>query len=127
MLRCMLYSAFVVLIPAAASAGGWALASSETDFRRVDDRATFVNIVQQGTLNRFGITLEVTPDGRILGRAFGRKVTGAWAWRDGFFCRDLSWGARDLGPNCQEVKVSGRMVRFTSDEGRGQFADLRLR
>lgn len=109
-----------------AMAEGWALTSTDT-FERVSDRSTFVDIMQQGTLNRFGISLNVQPDGRITGNAFGRDVTGAWDWRDGYFCRDLSWGNTALEANCQEVKVSGQMVRFTSDQGKGPFADLRLK
>lgn len=115
-----------MLLPAAAHAEGWALAKAGTEFERVEERDRFVEIISQGSLNRFGMTLVVAPDGRIGGRAFGRDVTGQWQWRDGFFCRDLYWGSRNLGPNCQEVKVSGEMVRFTSDEGTGDFADLRL-
>ena len=107
-------------------AGEWSLASSNAEFQRVDDRNVFVNLMEQGTLKRFGIQLKVEPDGRIQGRAFGRKVTGAWAWREGYFCRDMAWGSTELEANCQEVRVSGDLVRFTSDQGRGRFADLRL-
>ena len=117
----------LALWPAAALSEGWALAEKGAEFERVEDRDRFVQIISQGSLNRFGMTLVVQPDGRIDGRAFGRDVSGKWQWRDGYFCRDLSWGSRDLGPNCQEVKVSGEMVRFTSDQGSGDFADLRLK
>lgn len=113
--------------PAAALSEGWALADKGVEFERVEDRDRFVQIISKGSLNRFGMTLVVQPDGRIGGRAFGRDVSGQWQWRDGYFCRDLYWGSRDLGPNCQEVKVSGEMVRFTSDQGSGDFADLRLK
>lgn len=109
-----------------AMAEGWGLSSSD-NFQRVSDRSTFVDIVERGTLNRFGISLKVEPDGRITGNAFGREVTGAWDWRDGYFCRDLNWGRKRLETNCQEVKISGSYVRFTSDEGAGPFADLRLK
>lgn len=115
-----------VMMASSAMAEGWALTSSDA-FERVSDRSTFVTIMEQGTLNRFGITLNVEPDGRITGKAFGRNVTGAWDWRDGYFCRDLNWGNTSLEANCQEVKVSGRMVRFTSDQGKGAFADLQLK
>ncbi len=116
-----------MLSPAAALAEGWALAKAGTQFERVQDRDQFVEIISKGKLNRFGMTLVVQPDGSIGGRAFGRDVKGQWEWRDGYFCRDLYWGSRNLGPNCQEVKVSGEMVRFTSDQGTGQFADLRVK
>ncbi len=96
-------------------------------FKNVTNRDTFVSLMNGRELTRFGINLVVTPDGRIDGRAFGREVTGAWRWQNGYFCRDLYWGSRDLGPNCQMVKLQGRTVRFISDKGTGQFADLVLR
>ena len=98
-------------------------------FQTVRDKGAFLSLVSGKDLRipLWGISLKVTPDGRITGSALGRPVTGAWQWQEGYFCRDLSWGERDLGPNCQEVKVQGRIVRFTSDRGRGRFADLTLR
>ncbi|WP_294611925.1 dihydrodipicolinate reductase [Roseovarius sp.] len=96
-------------------------------FDQVTDRDRFVALVKDRDLTRFGITLTLAPDGQIKGRAFGRDVSGAWRWSKGYFCRDLFWGARDLGPNCQAVKVQGSTLRFISDQGRGQFADLYLR
>jgi hypothetical protein len=95
-------------------------------FEPVREQAAFVEVVTGRQLTRFGIQLQVTPAGEIRGRAFGRPVTGAWLWRDGYFCRDLFWGERDLGPNCQEVRIDGDTVRFISDRGDGIYADLRL-
>lgn len=117
-MRNMCIAVVIALIALPAHAGG---------FEHVDDRPSFVSLIDGRTLTRFGIKLSVTPDGRITGRAFGRDVTGAWQWRAGYFCRDLYWGSKDLGPNCQAVKVQGRTVRFISDRGTGEYADLTLR
>lgn len=95
--------------------------------RRVAQKSDFVALVQGQTLTRKGIRLSVAPDGVIRGRAFGLQVRGQWRWQDGFFCRDLFWGDRDLGPNCQQVTIRGDVIRFTSDRGTGQYADLTLR
>ncbi len=96
-------------------------------FSQVTDRQKFVSLVDGRELTRFGIKLDVMPDGRIVGRAFGRPVTGAWNWRSGYFCRDLYWGDYDIGANCQAVKVQGATLRFISDRGTGRYADLQLR
>jgi len=104
-----------------------ATSASAEQFDKVDDRDAFVSLIKDRKLTRLGIRLTVTPSGQIVGRAFGRDVSGAWQWRAGYFCRDLYWGQRDLGANCQEVKVQGATVRFTSDRGAGDFADLYLR
>ncbi len=117
----------VALAAPAVASEKWSLVSKGTQFQRVGDRDTFVRIVTQRDLRRFGIRLEVKPDGSIDGNAFGRNVSGAWQWQDGYFCRELFWGTREVGANCQEVKIAGNMLRFTSDRGTGDFADLRLR
>lgn len=96
-------------------------------FKRVDQRDSFMSLVSDRALTRLGIKLQVTEDGQIKGRAFGRKVTGDWQWRSGYFCRDLFVGGDELGANCQMVQVKGNTIRFTSDKGQGIYADLRIK
>jgi hypothetical protein len=123
-------SANIMKMPSLALAAASFLAAETAaaeQFRPVRDQSTFVNVIEGRNLTRFGIRLEVTPEGEIKGDAFGRPVRGEWRWQDGFFCRDLYWGERDLGPNCQEVQVNGETLRFISDRGEGIYADLRLR
>lgn len=96
-------------------------------FDQLRDRDAFVSAIKDRPLTRFGIRLDVTEDGRIDGHAFGRSVTGAWRWTEGYFCRDLFWGSRNLGANCQAVKLQGNTIRFISDHGTGRHADLYLR
>ena len=107
--------------------GMTATSAASEQFSTVSSRDGFVALVQGRELQRFGIRLTVTADGQIVGRAFGLRVTGEWEWDGGYFCRDLFYGQQDLGFNCQLVQVSGDTVRFTSDQGAGQFADLTLR
>jgi hypothetical protein len=95
-------------------------------FRTVEDRGGFLSLVQDRELKRLGVRLKVTRDGRILGRAFGQNVTGEWRWNGGYFCRDLEWGGDPLDFNCQLVQTDGNTLRFTSDRGAGDYADLRL-
>lgn len=103
-----------------------ASAVAETGFQRITSETEFIEKVGGKDLKIFGISVRVLPEGEIDGRAYGRNVKGAWQWNDGFFCRDLFWGKRDMGPNCQEVKVDGNIVRFTSDKGAGIYADLKI-
>ncbi len=106
--------------------GLWAGAVS-AEFARVADRDSFVAAVRGKTLARPLVELRVSPDGGIRGTGAKRPVTGRWQWQGGYFCRDLYWGNRDLGYNCQEVRANGDRIRFTSDKGRGQSAEFRLR
>ncbi len=101
--------------------------AARAEFAPVTERQRFVSLIEGRDLTRFGVRLEVTPDGRIRGRAFGRDVTGAWRWAEGYFCRDLYWGSMELGANCQAVRAHGDTLRFISDQGTGQYADLVLR
>ncbi|WP_424990698.1 dihydrodipicolinate reductase [Fluviibacterium sp. S390] len=97
------------------------------DYSRITDKRTFAEMVAGRQLTRLGIELTVTPGGDIRGSAFGKQVSGAWEWQNGYFCRDLVWGERDLGFNCQEVALKGRALKFTSDRGAGPSASLTLR
>ncbi len=98
------------------------------EFKRVTDRDNFVSLVNDRDLTRLGIRLSVSDGGKITGRAFGQKVSGDWSWSSGFFCRDLYLNGDVLDENnCQTVEVRGNTLRFTSDKGAGDYADLRLR
>lgn len=98
------------------------------EFKRVTDRNNFVSLVKDRNLTRLGIRLNVTDNGKIAGRAFGQKVSGAWNWSSGYFCRDLYVNGDVLdGQNCQTVEVRGNTLRFTSDKGTGDYADLRIK
>ena len=93
----------------------------------ITNRSDFENLVIEKKLTRFLISLSVTSDGKINGSAAGRNVTGDWDWIDGFFCRTLLWGKRELKYNCQQVNFDGKRLRFTSDLGKGQSASFALR
>ena len=93
----------------------------------ITNRSDFENLVIEKKLKRFLISLSVSSDGKIKGSAAGRNVTGDWDWIDGFFCRTLLWGKRELKYNCQQVNFDGKHLRFTSDRGKGQSASFALR
>jgi hypothetical protein len=97
------------------------------EFRPIESLDRFVSLTNGRDLRRFGIRVQVTPEGQIEGRAFGGPVTGAWTWEGGYFCRDLFWNGDDLGYNCQLVEENGDTLRFTTDRGAGIYADLTLR
>lgn len=119
-LRCAL--AFLVL-----GLVSWGGAASADQVQRITEEDRFLALVEDRTLRRSFVRLEVTPDGFIRGRGFGRAVRGPWEWQDGYFCRDLYWGETSLGANCQAVHLDGTRLRFTSDRGTGDSAAFRLR
>ena len=93
----------------------------------VSSRSDFEDLVINKKLERFLISLSVTKDGKIKGSAAARSVTGDWDWIDGFFCRSMLWGAREIKYNCQKVTFDGRRLHFISDQGKGQSASFALR
>ena len=100
------------------------VSASETT---ITNRSVFENLVIDKKLERFLISLSLFNDGKIKGSAAGRDVTGDWDWKDGFFCRTLLWGARELKYNCQLVTFDGRRLRFIADQGKGQSASFAIR
>lgn len=101
--------------------------SVSAEAQRITDKETFLNIVVDKTLARPFVSLQVSPDGKIDGNGVGRKVTGDWSWNDGYFCRTMFWGSRELSYNCQSVDKVGDKLRFTADKGAGMTADFSLR
>ena len=100
---------------------------ARSEYLVIKDKNTFIATIKDKTLKRPLIRLEVTEDGKITGRAAMLSVTGQWTWENSYFCRDLFWGSRNLGYNCQQVSRSGKKIRFTSDEGEGDFADFTVK
>ena len=100
--------------------------SASADLAMISSQSDFLRLIAGKTLSRPLIKIEVSEDGSISGKGARWAVTGAWMWRDGFFCRSLYWGGSELGYNCQEVRASEGRVRFTSDRGAGDSADFKL-
>ena len=97
------------------------------EFSIVSQRDEFVRAITGKQLERPFIKLSVSSAGDIVGRALLAEVRGSWTWEQGYFCRDLFWGKKELGYNCQQVSLSGDKIRFTSDEGKGDYADFHLK
>ena len=92
----------------------------------VKDEDRFINLTDGKKLKRFLIELSVQTDGTIIGMGAGTDVTGNWNWQDNYFCRNLSWGNRDLGTDCQKVELKDKKLFFTSDRGLGTTAGFTI-
>jgi len=102
-------------------------APAAAEFDKISDEAEFTRLVAGKTLSHPFFKLQVSPEGVISGHGIRRDVRGQWRWQDGYFCRELFWGDKELGYNCQEVGVNGARIRFTADRGQGDSAVFRLR
>jgi hypothetical protein len=106
------------------------VAATANEFEQVRDQSTFMSLVKDRLLRigLYDLTIKVMPDGQIEGDALGWDITGSWAWKDGYFCREMDWGGMAIAYNCQLVEVQGaEKVRFTVDKGTGDSATFRLR
>ncbi|MEM1236252.1 MAG: dihydrodipicolinate reductase [Pseudomonadota bacterium] len=106
-----------------------ALAAPVAAMEKIDQREVFIDALdgRDLTIRLYALTLTVTDDGNITGRAAGRDVTGDWKWEDGYFCRQMMWGSREIPYNCQLVELEGDRMRFTTDRGTGDNAVFRMR
>jgi len=106
-----------------------ALPSAAVAFDRISDRDAFMSAVAGKDLKigLYGLTLNVQPDGTIVGKAMGWDISGSWSWENGYFCRDMDWSGTSIEYNCQLVELDGDRIRFTVDQGAGDDAVLRIR
>ncbi|MGB1234291.1 MAG: dihydrodipicolinate reductase [Planktomarina sp.] len=106
------------------------MASPVFAYTAVKDEAQFRSLIEGKSLSIFlyGLSLNVQQNGTITGKAVGSPITGSWSWNDGYFCRDMKWGSREIEYNCQLVEYNGsNRMRFTTDQGAGDSADFRLK
>jgi hypothetical protein len=118
------YFAFLILLLSLV-----ALPARADGYERIATREDFLAAVEgrDMRIGLLGITLNVQPDGSIIGNAMGWAVTGSWEWQDGFFCREMDWSGTPIPMNCQLVERRGDDIRFTVDKGKGDSARFALR
>lgn len=106
-----------------------AVPAAATEFAPVSQRAEFLALIEGRDLRigMFALSITLAPDGQITGSALGSAITGTWAWKDGYFCRELDWSGTPISYNCQLVEVRGiDRMRFTVDRGAGDSASFDL-
>lgn len=115
------------LLTAAALAAAAPVAAQS--YQPITDRAAFLQSMGGKNLSNrlYGVNLQVTEDGGIVGTGAGWDITGTWSWQDSYFCREMSWGGDPIPYNCQLVEFDGQDMRFTTDQGAGDSASFRLR
>jgi len=69
-------------------------------YQPITDRATFLQSMGGKNLSNrlYGVNLQVTEDGGIVGTGAGWDITGTWSWQDSYFCREMSWGGDATAP-----------------------------
>lgn len=100
--------------------------SNNVVWRRVKTKHAFCEHVAGRLLIGKGLEFVIYPDGRIVGTAEGKVFSGAWFWREGFFCRHAELEGEDLGSDCEVIEVSEGLMRYTRDRGEGTSAVVKI-
>ena len=66
---------------------------------------------------RGNVTIQA--DGSLTGQLGGKEVSGEWTWDDGYYCRSVAFGNRQLRDDCQMVTIVGKEVTFYRKKGYG--------
>lgn len=88
--------------------------------KRIKKEANFNAIVVGKTITAKDTTVVLHPNGKITGKYKADKITGAWNWSKGYYCRNVNVGKKKLGSNCLVVKHSGDQLLFIRDQGKGE-------
>lgn len=106
------------------------LVGQASEFEPVRDKSAFLSLIdgKELRIGLYNLSLKLTPDGKIEGKALGWGITGNWRWEGGYFCRDMDWSGYPIQYDCQLVEQRGaEELRFTVDRGKGDSASFRLR
>jgi hypothetical protein len=94
-------------------------------YKRIKKAADFNAIVVDKNLAFGPNTAIICSNGKTDGKLKKQgKYYGAWAWQNGYYCRNLVINKKETGTNCQLVEFDGKQLRFTKDKGKGGVTNL---
>jgi hypothetical protein len=100
---------------------GLSLSASDvraSDFKRVTTEEEFRTLVAGKKLYFNENYVTARKNGKVTGKFGGKTLKGAWAWRDGYFCRTLTTHSKDT--DCQLWAVNGNQHKVTRKRGKGK-------
>jgi len=102
------------------------MTTRETVWKRITTETEFRELVVGRTLCAGDMRFVISADHRIDGLVGGERLSGTWAWRDGYFCRSARADDVDLGRDCEIIEVSGELMRYRRDKGKGAAHVVRM-
>jgi hypothetical protein len=89
-------------------------------FKRITTEEEYrASVVGRKMVDEKGNWFMMKSNGKMTGKAGGKKFSGVWNWQSGFFCRNGRVGTKDIGSDCQIVELSGNTLRGTRKQGKG--------
>lgn len=105
---------------AALAASGWGQAEGASpDKRRITTEQEYRDEVVGRVLIGEHASIVIHEDGRISGKARGKKLTGKWWWKGKYFCRTIEIGGKSRGRDCQTVFLEGDRLTGHRKKGKG--------
>lgn len=97
------------------------------DFKRITKENDFrAQVVGKVYTNNNGDWFRWNADGSISGALKNKQsFTGAWNWQRKFLCRNIRVGSKELGTDCQVIRVDGTTVQLIRKKGKGKTVLLR--
>lgn len=97
------------------------------NFKRIKTEANFRALVVDRKLTSDDAGwMIVKSDGKTEGHILGQKFNAAWVWNKRMYCRNAVLGKKQLGTDCQVVKISGKTVQFIRKYGKGGTGEMKL-
>ena len=100
--------------------------ATASDFKRVKAKSDFANIF----VDRKGVAswgwVASQSDGTIVGKVNGERASGSWEWKNGFWCRTISWGSAEMPYDCQAVFHKNGTGVFIRNKGQGEQTVVKL-
>jgi hypothetical protein len=101
-------------------------AASAQNFKQIRTEKAFrESVVDRKLLSELG-WMRVMSNGKVEGHILNQNFRAAWVWANQMYCRNAVLGKRDLGTDCQVVKLSGDQVQFIREYGKGDTGQSRI-
>lgn len=109
---------------AALAAGVMVTQAAAGDFKRIKTEAEYREKIAGDKFVSGKDHVVIKENGKMSGKFGGKKLVGAWNWQQGYWCRTIRVGGKDLGSDCQVVMASDTQMYLIRKQGKGDKSQL---
>lgn len=113
-----LFKAGLLSLAVVVSSGLSYAANAADGFTTITTEAEFRDLVVGRKMYLDDNYFTIKKNGALTGKFVGKTLKGAWAWRDGYWCRTISTHSKNT--DCQLWEVNGDEFRATRERGKGK-------
>lgn len=104
-----------------------ATGATASEFKRIETKAEYLNVVAGKRMVAEWGWVTAAADGNLTGKVNGQAAQGKWDWKNGFWCRTISFGSTNMPRNCQAIFVSGDNLVSIRDKGQGKQTRMKIK